>query len=103
MSSEGYDCLQGYTLTTYENLVNKLGNPILQNAWNDNGIDILWIIRNLNEDVYCRVYNDNEDVTPLTESKSIYAWHIGGTSRKSLVDFERIVGISTILDNNSNP
>jgi hypothetical protein len=86
-------CLQGYALTTYDYLVENMGEPekLREGSYEDNPFDKLSVQWDMTS---FYVYDWKEESTP----KGIYYWHIGGESKQALKDFEDITGIPTIRD-----
>jgi len=91
------DCLQGYVKTTYDVLIKKLGKPsfIREGTYSnpkqndaDGKISVEWEF----DKFY--VYDWKLNETP----KDIYLWHIGGNSKKALLDFESFTNLKTIID-----
>ena len=89
-----FSCLQGYALTTYDKLVEVLGEPDYkrEGTYNqptledgDGKVSVEWHKDNFT------VYDWKLDDTP----KGHYYWHIGGMNSKSLSKFEQATGIKT--------
>ena len=83
-------CLQGYALTTYDYLVENMGEPMKLRfgSYEDNPFDkisVQWDMTSF------YVYDWKEESTP----KELHYWHIGGESKQALQDFELITGIPT--------
>jgi len=65
-------CNVGYVKTTYDKLVEKLGEPAIVNS-GDKKVNCEWII--LFEDgTVATIYDWKQEKTP----KDIYCWHVGG-------------------------
>lgn len=67
----------GYIETTYDELVDKLGEPNYGPS-GDGKVNCEWVL-NVNGDVCC-IYDWKEKETP----KDLYKWHVGGHSSRSL-------------------
>ena len=76
-------CLQGYAYTTYDYLVENLGQPRTEGLdkstaeWNQTSF---------------YVYDWKLEETP----KGLHYWHIGGESKQALKDFTDTTGIPTV-------
>lgn len=86
-------CLQGYALTTYDYLVENMGEPekLREGSYEDNPFDkcsVQW------DQTTFYVYDWKEESTP----KGLHYWNIGGETKQALKDFEDITGIPTIPD-----
>ena len=83
-------CLQGYALTTYDYLVENMGEPekLREGSYEDNPLDKVSVEWNMSS---FYVYDWKEETTP----KGLHYWHIGGTSVQALKDFTDITGIPT--------
>jgi len=86
-------CLQGYALTTYDYLVENMGDPMKLRfgSYKDNPFDkvsVQWDMTSF------YVYDWKEEATP----KGMHYWNIGGESKEALQDFERITGIPTVSE-----
>jgi hypothetical protein len=80
----GLSCLQGYIVTQYDSLVEKLGEPILGSG--DGKVSAEWIIK-FNDGKVATIYDYKEKTTP----KETYDWHIGGNSREVVRRVEEIM------------
>ena len=89
-----FSCLQGYAQTTYDALVNALGEPdyIREGTYSnptindgDGKVSVEWMTE------YFTVYDYKLDETP----KGLHHWHIGGMNKKALQKFEAATGIKT--------
>ena len=86
-------CLQGYALTTYDYLVENMGEPMKLRfgSYEDNPfykVSFQWDMTSF------YVYDWKEESTP----KELHYWHIGGESKQALQDFELITGIPPTTD-----
>ena len=78
-------CLQGYMTATYDELVDKFGEPY--KAEQEGGFDKVWTEWNLMFDtdeglVYATIYDWKENGPENSRSGS-YRWHIGGMDWKA--------------------
>ena len=89
-----FSCLQGYALTTYDELVNALGEPDYKREGTysrptvndgDGKVSVEWMTDDFT------VYDWKLDDTPMNE----HHWHIGGMNQKALQKFEATTGIKT--------
>ena len=89
-----FSCLQGYAQTTYDALVNALGEPdyIREGTYTnptindgDGKVSVEWMTEDFT------VYDYKLDETP----KGLHHWHIGGINKKALLKFEAATGIKT--------
>jgi hypothetical protein len=80
--------LQGYVTTTYSFLVDKLGEPISDNA---DKVTCYWDIEFKDGSVAC-IYDWKTESTPMES----YDWHIGGKSPTIVEKIEDLLGIPTI-------
>ena len=89
-----FSCLQGYAITTYDELVEVLGEPDYkrEGTYNqptledgDGKVSVEWHKDNFT------VYDWKLDDTP----KGHYYWHIGGINSTALSKFEQATGIKT--------
>ena len=89
-----FSCLQGYALTTYDELVNALGEPDYKRQGTysqptledgDGKVSVEW------DTEHFTVYDWKLDDTP----KGHYYWHIGGMNPTALSKFEQATGIKT--------
>ena len=90
-----FSCLQGYAQTTYDELVNVLGEPdyIREGTYTnptindgDGKVSVEWMTKDFT------VYDYKLDETP----KILHHWHIGGMNKKALQKFEAATGIKTM-------
>ena len=93
-----FSCLQGYALTTYDELVNALGEPDYKREGTysrptvndgDGKVSVEWMTDDFT------VYDWKLDDTPMNE----HHWHIGGMNQKALQKFEATTGIKTKVIN----
>ena len=89
-----FSCLQGYALTTYDKLVEVLGEPDYKREGTysnpsiydgDGKVSVEW------DKEHFTVYDWKLDETPKGE----HFWHIGGMSANALSKFEQATGIRT--------
>ena len=89
-----FSCLQGYALTTYDKLVEVLGEPDYKREGTysnpsihdgDGKVSVEW------DKEHFTVYDWKLDETPKDE----HFWHIGGMSSNALSKFEQATGIRT--------
>ena len=89
-----FSCLQGYALTTYDELVNTLGEPDYKRQGTyskptledgDGKVSVEW------SKEHFTVYDWKVDKTP----KGQHYWHIGGMNPTALSKFEQATGIKT--------
>ena len=90
-----FSCLQGYAQTTYDELVNVLGEPdyVREGTYSnptindgDGKVSVEWMTKDFT------VYDYKLDETP----KILHHWHIGGMNKKALQKFEAATGIKTM-------
>ena len=89
-----FSCLQGYALTTYDKLVEVLGEPDYKREGTysnpsihdgDGKVSVEW------DKEHFTVYDWKLDETPKGE----HFWHIGGMGANALSKFEQATGIRT--------
>ena len=87
--SNGRGChLQGYALTTFNDLIEALGRPhLVAEDFFDGKVTAEWCFKYLG--VIFTVYDWKENGTPT----KAYPWHIGGTSNAALAAFAAATGI----------
>jgi hypothetical protein len=80
--------LKGYMVTTYEALVNKLGNPN-RGPSGDKKTDCEWVV-DIDGEV-CTIYNWKTGGIP----EGTYRWHIGGHSSNAVKFLEEVMETPT--------
>ena len=87
-------CLQGYMTATYDELVDKFGEPY--KAEQEGGFDKVWTEWNLMFDtdeglVYATIYDWKENGPYVAREANSYRWHVGG------FDYEAEEAVQTAL------
>jgi len=80
--------LQGYVITTYDTLVELIGEPNAGRSGNGK-VNCEWVLDIDGEPV--TIYDWAQDEVP----KETYNWHVGGYGIKSLVYLNRALGLDT--------
>lgn len=80
--------LQGYITTTYEELVNRLGQPL--KGSDDHKVTCEWILEFDSGDIVT-IYDWKVSSTP----KNLYNWQIGGFNLKAIDLLEEAINIQT--------
>lgn len=80
--------LQGYVTTTYDELVELLGDPLPGSA--DGKSTCEWILE-FEDDSIATIYDWKLSSTP----KNLYSWQVGGVSLKALDYVEEALNIQT--------
>lgn len=81
--------LRGYCKTTYDTLVEKLGEPLTGHS-GDGKITCEWVIE-FPDNTVGTIYDWKTKETPKDE----YAWHIGGKGVNVLEKISGLLGVST--------
>jgi hypothetical protein len=82
--------LKGYVLTTYDYLINKLGEPNL-NPSGDKKVKCTWEISFQDGD-FATIYDWKTKEIP----RDLYQWQIGGASLSILDKVEHLLGLEVI-------
>lgn len=83
-------CFQGTVLTTLENLINHLGEP-LEGSW-DGKVTAQWLLE-FEDGVIATIYDWKMGKTPVKQ----YEWHIGGKSKDVVDRLQEALGMSSLV------
>jgi hypothetical protein len=93
-NNTGGTCLQGHIETTYENLINKLPQPL--EIFDDYKCDVEWGIE-FSDGTKATLYNYKNGRNYLgSKGKDVWnitQWNIGGNSKKAVEYLSTIIGV----------